>query len=57
MARMSPLPQRQLSFLLVFRLPVGFALCVIFATHCIQAQLGAPEWPMQPVYQDVPEFR
>jgi Glycosyl hydrolase family 9/Cellulase N-terminal ig-like domain len=56
MARMQP-PLRKLSFLLLFRPLVGFALCTIFATHCIQAQLESPERPMQPVYQDGAEFR
>jgi len=56
MARMHPL-QRQPSFHSVYRLLVGFALFSVFAVHCIQAQLEAPERPMQPVYQDGAEFR
>jgi hypothetical protein len=47
----------QSSFFGLFRVLVGFALFSVLAIHCIQAQLGAPERPMQPIYQDGAEFR
>jgi len=56
MARMQPLHQ-QLPFFGLFRVLVGFTLFSVLAIQRIQAQLGVPERPMQPVYQDGAEFR
>jgi hypothetical protein len=49
--------RQQSPFFVLFRVLVGFALFSVLAIHCLQAQLGAPEPPMQPIYQDGAEFR
>jgi hypothetical protein len=56
MARMQPL-QLQSSFVGLFLPLAGFAVFFILAVHNAQAQLGAPDRPMQPVYEDGAEFR
>jgi hypothetical protein len=53
---MQPL-HRQSSSLGLFCSALGCTLFWVFAIGCVQAQLGAPEQQMQPVYQDGAEFR
>jgi Glycosyl hydrolase family 9/Cellulase N-terminal ig-like domain len=48
---------QQASFFGLVRIFVGFSLFSVLAIHSIQAQLGVPDRPMQPVYQDGAEFR
>ena len=56
MTEIEPL-QRQSSRLRMFRPLLWTALFFISAIPCVQAQLGTPEQPMQPVVQDGAEFR
>src|ERR1700722_9679460 len=53
---MRPL-QRQPSFFALIRSLVGLAVFFIFAIHCTHAQLGVPERPLQPVYEDGAQYR
>ena len=53
---MPPL-QRQPSFFALIRSLVGLAVFFIFAIHCTHAQLGVPERPLQPVYEDGAQYR
>jgi hypothetical protein len=41
----------------MFRVLIAVVLFTVFATHSLRAQWGAPEQPMQPVYEDGAEYR